>query len=525
MEGWGGASLAETPTYTVAVVISIMVALGAFFQSSLEWSAKWLEKNKRKAQVAALEKIKDEVLARKTELMLFGLLSLLMGHWIGYFAKICVKSSTSSSQFHPCMREDVIKAVESVFPSLKKLNESDHDIEVVIGRQNHCPKGHEPFVSYESLEQLHRLLFALVSIHVSYSFAAIALAITKIYSWRTWEIQAKRTTIKEGFPSEMRMMRKSTFILHHTLHPWSKDRVLVWLLCFSRQFWSSINQVDYMALRLSFITTHKLPLSYDFHNYMVRSMEEEFRDIVGISFTLCRFLHLPGVAALILLVGTKLQHVVVKLANEVRDSCPATGHHHLNLRDELFWFGKPKLLLWLVQIITFQNAFEMATFIWSLWEIQGGSCFMDNNRFLVTRLTFGVVSQFWCSFVTFPLYVLVTQMGSSFKQALISENAWRSLSMWKQRASCRRSCTSSTQSLLRETSTTSTDCLLAQRARTSSFSSSRMEGGRSPGTNLPRPDAALSTWGSQEELNAEDPYRRIPSSDDYSGDEQGGRRP
>lgn len=206
---------------------------------------------------------------------------------------------------------------------------------------------------------------------------------------------------------------------------------------------------------------------------------------------------------------------------EIRDSCPARGHHHLNLRDELFWFGKPKLLLWLVHFITFQNAFEMATFIWSLWEIQGASCFMDDNRFLVTRLIFGIVSQFWCSFVTFPLYVLVTQMGSSSKQALISENTRRSLSMWKQRA--RRSCTSSSQSLLHETSATSTDCSLAKRARSSSFSGCSMEGGSSSGTNLPCHEAALSARGSHntlEELMSGDVYHCIPSSDEYSGHDE-----
>ncbi|XP_048128564.1 MLO-like protein 4 isoform X2 [Rhodamnia argentea] len=472
--------------------------------------------------------------------MLFGLLSLLMGHWIMYVAKICIKSSTSSSRFYPCVREDVIKALESVvFPSLKKLNESVYSIDVVIGRKNHCPKGHEPFVSYEGLKQLHRLLFALVIVHVSYSFAAITLAITKIYSWQTWENHAKRMAIKEGSPNKMRMMRLSTFIFHHTLHPWSKDRVLVWLLCFSRQFWSSINRVDYMALRWGFITTHKLPLSYDFHNYVVRSMEEEFRDIVGIRLPFwiyaifCIFLNFHGTniyfwfsflpAILILLVGTKLHHVVAKLAVEIRDCCPSTGHHHhhhhhhLNLRDELFWFGKPKLLLWLVHFITFQNAFEMATFIWSLWEIQGASCFMDNDRFLVTRLIFGVVSQFWCSFITFPLYVLVTQMGSSFKQALISENARRSLSMWKLRAGSRSSCTSSSWSLLHETLATSTNCSLDEQARTSSFSTSR---GGSLRTKIPRREAALSTWGSHEtpkELISEDPYHCSSSSDDCSG--------
>ncbi|KAL1295132.1 hypothetical protein AAHE18_19G189600 [Arachis hypogaea] len=30
---------------------------------------------------------------------------------------------------------------------------------------------------------------------------------------------------------------------------------------------------------------HELPLTYDFHNYMLKSMDDEFRDIVGVSET------------------------------------------------------------------------------------------------------------------------------------------------------------------------------------------------------------------------------------------------
>lgn len=114
-------------------------------------------------------------------------------------------------------------------------------------------------------------------------------------------------------------------------------------------------------------------------------------------------------------------------------------------------------------------------------------------------------------------------MGSSFKQALISENTRRALSMWKRRANTRRSCLLSSRALLHETSATSTDCLLDEQARISSFSRSRMEGGdSSSGTNLPRHDAALSVQGSHEtleELMSEEPYHCIPSSDNYSGDE------
>ncbi|XAR73765.1 hypothetical protein NMG60_11007844 [Bertholletia excelsa] len=432
--GGEGRSLAETPTWALATVVSAMVALGFFFHGSLKQLGKWLDRTKRKALLAALEKIKEE-------LMVFGLLSLLMGHWIIFVDKICVKSSALSSRFYPCLSEaDTRESVSSnatVSSSSMHLNHSLFHEQLDSMQQHFCPQGHESFASYESLEQLHRFLFALGVTHVFYSFAAIALAMIKIYSWKTWENQAKSVALSEsqGNPeaasNSIRMRQLSTFIFLHTSHPWSQHRILVWLLCFGRQFWSSIYQADYMALRLGFITTHQLPLSYDFHNYMFRSMEEEFRDIVGISVPLwifailCIFLDFHALpwsgtnlyfwlsflpTFLILMIGSKLHRIVVKLAVEIMDRCQLSGVQCFNLRDELFWFGRPRLLLLLIQFISFQNAFEMATFVWSQWESKGTSCFMENRSYIVIRLTFGLVSQFWCSFITFPLYVIVTQV-------------------------------------------------------------------------------------------------------------------
>ncbi|KAJ6305104.1 hypothetical protein OIU78_020612 [Salix suchowensis] len=373
-------SLELTPTWAVVTVMVVMVSLGFFFQGSLKQLAKWLDRTKRKALLSALDKIKEE-------LMVFGLLSLLMGHWIAFVAKICVESSTLSSKFYPCVvKKNNFTPGNHVLSRVKYSNDSFVKELVHTQKNEYCPEGHESFVSHESLEQLHRLMFVLGVIHVSYSFIAIALAMIKIYSWRTWENQAKTMALQSvlGSPEaafdETRQL--STFIFHHTSHPWSQHRVLVWLLCFSRQFWSSINQADYFALRLGFISKHQLPLTYDFHNYMLRSMEEEFRDIVGISVPLwiygicCIFLNFHGTdfyfwlsflpAILILLIGTKLHRVVVKLAVEIMNSFPWMRNHQLNLRDDLFWLGKPRLLLWLIQFISFQNAFEMSTFLWSL---------------------------------------------------------------------------------------------------------------------------------------------------------------
>ncbi|CAN4083448.1 unnamed protein product [Withania somnifera] len=445
-----GASFAETPTWAVATVVTALVSIGFLIHGSLKKFGKWLHRTKREPLYAALEKIKEE-------LMVFGVLSLLMGHWIIYVAKICVKSSAVSSHFYPCSlpKNKTESAITRFLLSGSSYwNFSTSRLLLSSGYENSCPEGRQSFASKESLEQLHRFLLVLGVSHVSYSFFAIALAMIKIYSWRTWENNAKSMALQrlegpEALPKNTRMGRLSTFTFHHTTHPWSQHRALVWMLCFSRQFWSSINEADYMALRLGFITTHQLPLTYDFHKYMLRSMEEEFRDIVGISIPLwifvilCVFLSFHGTniyfwisffpAILILLVGTKLHRVVVKLAVEIMDSSPLEGFHQFKLRDELFWFGKPRFLQRIIQFISFQNAFEMAAYIWSLWEIKGSSCFTDNHTFLVIRLSFGVISQFWCSFVTFPLYVIVAQMGSRYKKTIVSEKVRTSLHGWRHR--------------------------------------------------------------------------------------------
>ncbi|XP_031493879.1 MLO-like protein 4 isoform X2 [Nymphaea colorata] len=321
-----------------------------------------------------------------------------------------------------------------------------------LAQQSFCPKGHEAFISYESLVQLHHFLFVLGITHVIYCCMSVALTMIKIYSWSTWESQARTGTVQNSIGVEKKKMiprHQSSFVFHHTSHPWSKNKVLIWMLCFFRQFWSSVKMSDYMALRIGFIMKHNLPLTYNFHNYLSRSMEDEFRDIVGLSWLLwayailCIFLNFHGTnlyfwlsfipAILILLVGTKLHHVVVQLALEIVTLDSEFTEMKPRPRDELFWLGKPKLLSWLIQFISFQNAFEMATFIWSLWEIKSSRCFMRDGVFLVTRLSSGVVVQFWCSYGVLPLYVLIAQMGSKFKKALISENVRESLHGWRKR--------------------------------------------------------------------------------------------
>ncbi|XP_021731942.1 MLO-like protein 4 [Chenopodium quinoa] len=71
---------------------------------------------------------------------------------------------------------------------------------------------------------------------------------------------------------------------------------------------------------------------------------------------------------------------------------------------------------------------------------------MDNPSYIMIRLTFGIVSQVWCSFITFPLYVIITQMGSRFKRAVISEGVRKSLHGWRKRVRARQQSNSNSNS-------------------------------------------------------------------------------
>lgn len=77
----------------------------------------------------------------QAELMLFGLLSLLMGHWIVFVAKICVKSSVLSSRFFPCAMEKSFEiAKHSVWLNSEYSNKTILREQVNHGRHSYCPK-------------------------------------------------------------------------------------------------------------------------------------------------------------------------------------------------------------------------------------------------------------------------------------------------------------------------------------------------------------------------------------------------
>jgi len=133
-----------------------------------------------------------------------------------------------------------------------------------------------------------------------------------------------------------------------------------------------MTKVDYLTLRHGFISAHLAPGSrFNFHKYMERSLEDDFKIVVGISLPLWAFavifllLNVYGWQAyfwlsfipliIILLVGTKLQVIITEMALKIQSRhAVVQGTPLVQPNDEHFWFGCPQLILSLIHFTLFQ---------------------------------------------------------------------------------------------------------------------------------------------------------------------------
>ncbi|KAJ6330370.1 hypothetical protein OIU76_009059 [Salix suchowensis] len=66
----------------------------------------------------------------------------------------------------------------------------------------------------------------------------------------------------------------------------------------------------------------------------------------------------------------------------------------------------------------------------SEYEFTLQSCYHAHNEAIIIRITLGVVVQIVCSYVTLPLYALVTQMGSSMRPTVFNDRVAAALKTW-----------------------------------------------------------------------------------------------
>ncbi|XP_008788294.2 MLO-like protein 1 [Phoenix dactylifera] len=458
MAGGGGGEkddilLEFTPTWIVATVCSVIVFLSLFVERFLHYLGKDLKKKNQKPLFDALQKVKEE-------LMLLGFISLLLTVFQGAIQNICIPEGWTRHML-PCKKELEEAETTEHFSSAFFAGVLGSGRRLLSGSglgEEHCQrKGKVPLLSLEAIHQLHIFIFVLAITHVVFSVLTMLLGGAQISQWKHWEDSIQKEITGNGTASQkVTDVQQFEFIRDHFKGIGKDSRILSWVHSFAKQFCGSVTKSDYTTMRLGFITTHcRGNPKFDFHKYMVRTLEADFKKVVGISWYLWIFvvifmvLNVNGwhtffwVAfiplILLLALGTKLEHVIAQLANEVAEKHSAIeGDLVVKPSDNHFWFHRPRIVLYLIHFILFQNAFEIAFFFWILTTYGFRSCIMDHVGFIIPRLVIGVIIQLLCSYSTLPLYAIVSQMGSSFKKAIFDDHVREDLVGWAEKVKKRK---------------------------------------------------------------------------------------
>ncbi|CAL5409903.1 unnamed protein product [Camellia sinensis] len=411
-------SLEDTPTWAVATICFVLISSSLLIEYVLLLLSKYFNKKRRKSLFQALDKI-------KSELIMLGFISLLLTISERQIAKICIPKSVGET-FLPCQRitsdgEEVSKCAE---------------------------QGKLSLLSRTGVRQLQFLIFVLALFHVFSCFLTFSLGMAKN-------------------PRRIQLTHQTSFGRQH-LQFWSEHRYLRLLACFFRQFYKSVSKVDYFTLRHGFIMAHFAEGShFDFQKYLKRVLEKDFGVVVGISFWIWIFsvvfiflnahvfysyFWLPFIPlVMLLIIGTKLQAIITRMCLDTNDkSLIVLGTLLVRPSDHYFWFERPKLLLHLMHFILFQNSFQLAFFTWTWFKFGFSSCFHQGTVHIAIQLCMLLVVHILCGYVTLPLYALVTQMGTSMKKVVLTEEMVKGLKRWRAKAKknlARRNASSTLHSL------------------------------------------------------------------------------
>ncbi|XP_054801090.1 MLO-like protein 2 [Prosopis cineraria] len=434
--------LQETATWAVAVVCFVLLAISILIEHIIHAIGKWLEKKNKHALYEALEKVKEE-------LMLLGFISFLLTV-LQYpiSGRMCISREVADT-WRPCAGSSYDSKGKYV-KSLKFSSDSTPRRSLAAKGPNECGKGRVGFVSAYAIHQLHIFIFVLAIFHILQCIITLAFGRYKMRTWKKWEDETKSSDYQfHNDPERFRFTRDTTFGRRH-LNIWSQSSISLWIVSFFRQFYGSVTKVDYMALRHGFIMAHLAPGSevrFDFQKYIQRSLDEDFKVVVGISPTLWIFAVLvlltntygwypyywiPFIPLIIILVvGAKLQTIITQMGLRIAERGDVVkGAPVVEPGDELFWFNRPRFLLNLMHFVLFQNAFQLAFFAYTTYAFGIRSCFHREIQNIVIRLATGVIIQVLCSYVTLPLYALVTQMGSTMKPTIFNGRVAAALKSW-----------------------------------------------------------------------------------------------
>uniref|UniRef100_N1QTY7 MLO-like protein n=1 Tax=Aegilops tauschii TaxID=37682 RepID=N1QTY7_AEGTA len=471
MSGGGGGGnsreLDQTPTWAVASVCGVIVLISILLEMGLHKVGEWFAHRKKKAMVEALEKV-------KAELMVLGFISLLLVFGQSYIIKICISEAAADTML-PCRLKKATVEVEIAKDGGHGAPAEEHGAKQP---EEHFSLGTNPFTA-TSFSVPHRMLSEATSFSVPHRMLSEATSFSvphRMLSEANMNIKCPPGKVSLISINALHQLHIFIFFLavFHVCYSATTMALGRAKSNFFRQFFRSVRRADYCALRHSFVNVHLAPGSkFDFQKYIKRSLEDDFKVIVGISpilwasalifllvningmHTMLWISIMPLVilnlnlefwtggwfdgmwmvvarVQIILSVGTKLQGIICRMAIDITERhAVIQGIPLVQVSDSYFWFSRPTFVLFLSHFTLFQNAFQIIYFLWILYEYGMDSCFNDSKKLVVARLCLGAVVQVLCSYVTLPLYALVSQMGSTMKQSIFDDQTSKALKSWR----------------------------------------------------------------------------------------------
>ncbi|KAB2628346.1 MLO-like protein 13 [Pyrus ussuriensis x Pyrus communis] len=389
-------SLEYTPTWVVALVCFVIVLLSLCAERTLHKLGKYLKHEEQDALFEALQKLKEE-------LMLLGFISLLLTVSQRSIIRICIPSNLANHML-PCKRE-TSEGNNNAHYSLDQSINNRRRLLSADTNSDHClQKGKAPLLSLEALHHLHIFIFVLAVVHVR--------------QWKRWEDSVRQESTKSGMDPTSRenvhaQCQHHEFFSKRGVGYWRRAAIIGWVISFFKQFYGSVTKSDYIALRQGFIKYLWL-----FVVQFLLLNVEGWHTYFWLAF-------LPLIVT---------EHIIIRLAQEVTQGMTAQDDHEaaatVKPSDKHFWFNNPRIVLNLIHFILFQNSFEIAFFFW-IWTTYGfHSCIMEKLGYIVPRLIMGVIVQVICSYSTLPLYTIVSQMGSMYKEGIFDQKVQQYIGSW-----------------------------------------------------------------------------------------------
>ncbi|CAH2051436.1 unnamed protein product [Thlaspi arvense] len=363
--------LNQTPTWAVAAVCTFFIVVSVLLEKLIHKAGTYLWDRHKKALLDALEKI-------KSELMVLGFISLLLTFGQSYILKICIPSDVARTML-PC-------------PVPGPLKEEEDE------------KGE---VAHPHILLSHFPRFVQLLNHDAW----------EIRGWKQWETETSSHDYEFSVDtSRFRLTHETSFVRAHTSF-WTRIPIFFYIGCFFRQFFRSVGRTDYLTLRNGFIAPGPVGIFCDI------STPKCFKALYfGTA--------LPVI--IILAVGTKLQAIMTRMALGITDKhAVVQGMPLVQGNDEYFWFRRPQLILHLIHFALFQNAFQITYFFWIWYSFGKNSCYHPNFKIALVKVAIAAGVLCLCSYITLPLYALVTQMGSRMKQSIFDEQTSKALKKWR----------------------------------------------------------------------------------------------